>query len=508
MSSVPARLVQRLQAGTTTVAVLGDLMLDGWWRGQVDRVAREAPVPVVEIDSRSHVPGGAGNTARNLAALGARVRMVGVVGEDQPGRRLRDLLAADGVDVDAVVARPELRTVTKTRVLGAEQILLRLDDCDRSSLTPEAVRDLAERLGRALRGADALVVCDYAQHPWVEVVRQLLARAGRPPLLVVDAHHLAAWAPLAPDLVSPNAREAFALLGRTPVAGETRLDLVVASAAELRERTGATTVAVTLDRDGSVLLAPDGRVHRTTARPGPEATASGAGDTYVAALTAGIAAGLPLDQAADLAQAAADVVVQRPGTAVCSAADLRDGPGGAGSPGGASAPGALPGPVLDAANLARRVAADRDAGRRIVFTNGCFDVLHRGHTSYLAQAAALGDVLVVAVNSDDSVRRLKGPTRPVNTASDRAAVLAALGCVDYVTVFDTDTPIPLLEALRPQVYVKGGDYSHQMLAETPVVEAYGGEVRLVGYVPSQSTTSLVDRIRVGETVALTEPGRD
>jgi D-beta-D-heptose 7-phosphate kinase / D-beta-D-heptose 1-phosphate adenosyltransferase len=242
-------------------------------------------------------------------------------------------------------------------------------------------------------------------------------------------------------------------------------------------------VAVTLDRDGALLLTDGTPPYRTRAHPAPERQASGAGDTFTAALAAGLVSGLDLPAAVELGQAAADVVVQRFGTSVCSADDLLahlDRPTGG---------------VLDAATLAERVSADRVAGRRIVLTNGCFDVLHRGHTAALAAAAQLGDVLVVAVNSDDSIRRLKGPDRPINVAADRAAVLAALSDVDYVTVFDTDTPIPLLELLRPDVYTKGGDYSPEMLAEAEVVRAYGGEVQIVAYVPEQSTTRIVDRIR-------------
>ncbi len=203
----------------------------------------------------------------------------------------------------------------------------------------------------------------------------------------------------------------------------------------------------------------------------------------MACLTAARAAGLPLATSLDLAQAAADVVVHRPGTSVCSTEDL------------AVHLGSFADTALSAEDLARRIGRDREAGLRIVLTNGCFDVLHRGHTRYLNQAKQLGDVLVVALNDDDGVRRLKGPDRPINALADRAGVIAALSCVDYVTVFATDTPIPLIEALRPDIYAKGGDYSAQMLEETPVVEAFGGTVRILDYVPERSTTAVVQKIR-------------
>jgi D-beta-D-heptose 7-phosphate kinase / D-beta-D-heptose 1-phosphate adenosyltransferase len=251
----------------------------------------------------------------------------------------------------------------------------------------------------------------------------------------------------------------------------------------LLEAAGARSAVVTLDRDGTILLNNDGGTHRTWARPVTEKQASGAGDTFVACLTLARAAGLQLTTCLDLAQAAADVVVHRPGTSVCSTADL------------AGHLGSFSDTALDAAELARRLGDERAAGRRIVLTNGCFDVLHRGHTRYLNQAKQLGDVLVVALNSDESARRLKGPDRPINPVGDRAGIIAALSCVDYVTVFDTDTPIPLIEAVKPDIYAKGGDYSPQMLEETPAVEAYGGQVSILDYVSEHSTTAVVRRIR-------------
>jgi rfaE bifunctional protein nucleotidyltransferase chain/domain len=319
-------------------------------------------------------------------------------------------------------------------------------------------------------------------------VSEALRRAGRPGLVVVDAHDLAVWAAIEPDLVTPNAREAYALIGYAVPDALSRVDGLLLRRTELLQATGAHTVTVTLDRDGALLLGED-LVHRTVAVAQPEQQASGAGDTFVAALAAARVAGLRWPDAVELAQAAAGVVVQRFGTSACSTADLD-----------AVSRARGQGQVLETDELLAQIERERAGGRRIVLTNGCFDVLHRGHTTSLARAAGLGDVLVVAVNSDDSTRRLKGPQRPINSELDRAAVLAALGCVDYVVIFDTDTPIPLLERLRPDVYAKGGDYSPDMLAEADVVKAYGGEVRIVDYVPEHSTTEIVDRIRTQASV--------
>ena len=462
------------------VTVVGDPILDGWWRGRTERMSREAPAPVVEVFERRHVPGGAANTAVNLAALGAQVSLVGVAGDDEAGHMLRSLLDAAGVDVTGLVLAPEVRTTTKVRIVGGEQILLRLDEGTDTS-PPEEIRDRAVLASTAvLRRSEAVVVCDYGSGPSPALVRAL--QQDRPPLLVVDAHDPAPWAEVAPDLVTPNAGETFRLLGRTPPT-TARVEAVHAAAAEILARTGATQVVVTLDAEGAVLIDGTGVLHRTTARPVLDKQATGAGDTFVAALTLARAAGTELPVALELAQAAADVVVHRTGTSVCTADDLADHLGRTRER------------VLTAAELALRVHAERAAGRRVVLTNGCFDVLHRGHTTSLAQAARLGDLLVVAVNSDESVRRLKGPQRPINTAADRAGVLAALSCVDYVTVFETDTPIPLLELLQPDVYAKGGDYTPEMMAETAVVRSYGGQVRILDFVPAHSTTDVVSRIR-------------
>jgi rfaE bifunctional protein nucleotidyltransferase chain/domain len=314
----------------------------------------------------------------------------------------------------------------------------------------------------------------------------------RPGAVVVDAHDLTRWAALHPDLVTPNAGETAALLGTELGTGSDRVRTVVAARADVLARSGARAAVVTLDRDGTVLLEPGSdQGFRTRATPASEQQASGAGDTFCAAATVALAVQAPLRDAVAVAQAAADVVVREAGTSVCTAAALLD---------SVTAPAAT---VVDHDELATAVEAARQAGRRVVFTNGCFDVVHRGHTTYLRQARDLGDLLVVALNDDDSVRRLKGPERPINPAEDRAGVLAALACVDLVTVFATDTPIPLIERLRPEVYVKGGDYSPEMLTETEVVRGYGGEVVMVDYVPEHSTSAVVRRIR--EAAARPEP---
>ncbi|MDD7920110.1 D-glycero-beta-D-manno-heptose 1-phosphate adenylyltransferase [Actinomycetospora callitridis] len=485
-----ADLPARLAAVAPRVVVLGDAVLDQWLTGPSHRLSREAPVPVVEVDHTHGSPGAAANTAANLAALGARTEFVSVLGDDPDGATVREVLTGFGVGTTGVVTDPSRPTAAKRRVLADEALVARFDTSSREPLDADRRAAVHDALRAAVEGADAVVVCDYGggilDDETVALVGSLLGAPGeRGCRLVVDAHDPARWAPARPDVVTPNAGEAKLLLGRE-LGGPDRVAAAEAAGPELRERSGAASVVVTLDRDGALLLPDDGSpTHRTFARPAPEANTCGAGDTFTAALALALAAGTPAATAVELAQAAADVVVGRPATSVCGTGEL------------AERVAAAEGPLLDAASLATIVHDQRVAGRRVVFTNGCFDVVHRGHVASLNQAKRLGDVLVVALNSDESVARLKGPERPLNPLADRAAVIGALSCVDHVTAFDADTPAELLDLLRPDVYAKGGDYTPEMLRETATVTAYGGRVVILEYLPDRSTTSLVDRIRSG-----------
>jgi rfaE bifunctional protein kinase chain/domain/rfaE bifunctional protein nucleotidyltransferase chain/domain len=488
LTSAPlaADLPQRLAAAAPRIVVLGDAVLDCWMSGPSRRLSREAPVPVVEVDRTHAAPGGAANTAVNLAAMGAKVRLVSAVGDDDDGHTLRRLLERAGVDTAGVLVDGEGPTAAKRRIVADEAMVARYDTLP----PPRRIAGLVAALDAALdTEPDAVVVCDYGTGALDDTtVVALAARRARCGVLVVDAHDPARWAPVAPDVITPNAGEVATLLGRD-LAGPDRAGAAEAAGAELRDRSGAASVVVTLDRDGALLLADGLPTHRTWTRPVPESRACGAGDSFTAALTLALAAGTPAPTAVELAQAAADVVVGRAGTAVCSTADL------------AARIGASGGMLSTAEELARLVAAHRAEGRRIVFTNGCFDVVHRGHVAYLNQAKRLGDVLVVALNADESVRRLKGPDRPVNSLPDRAAVIGALSCVDHVVGFADDTPVDLLEALRPDVYAKGGDYTPEMLPETPTVAGYGGRVVILDYLADRSTTATLERIRAAGRVA-------
>ncbi|WP_447978034.1 D-glycero-beta-D-manno-heptose 1-phosphate adenylyltransferase [Candidatus Nitrospira bockiana] len=467
------------------VLVVGDAILDGYLEGGTGRLCREAPVPIVSIAHRRYAPGGAANTAANVASLGAQATILSVVGDDREGDVLCDVLRGHRVAVTGLLKHAARRTVTKQRVVADSQILVRFDEGTEGPLDHRAEQWLVGRLVDLFAEHDAIIVSDYGAGVWSPLMISALADLQRslPRVLVVDSRsQLRRFRKVGATAVKPNYAEALDLLGRSKPPTGARADVLHEAGPRILELTGAQIAAVTLDTDGALLFERDRPVYRTYARPARHARAAGAGDTFVAALTMALAIGAHTPAAAELASAAAAVVVAKDGTAVCAADEVRD----------YIAP---EGKVSDLRRLTARVLWYREQGRRIVFTNGCFDLLHSGHITYLNHAKALGDVLIVGVNSDGSVQRLKGPRRPINPLEDRLQVLAALSSIDHLIAFDDDTPTSLLEALRPDVYVKGGDYTRETLPEAPVVEALGGSIRFLPYVEDQSTTGIIERIR-------------
>ena len=300
----------------------------------------------------------------------------------------------------------------------------------------------------------------------------------------MDSRDPLKFAGVGASVVKPNYQEALAILGEQQGAkGPGRVDFISASARRIQALSGARTVAVTLDVDGVMILESGRPPYRTYSRPETASRSVGSGDTFVAAMSLGLAAGAETPAAAELATAAAAVVLGKDGTAVCSAVELKDTISGGEKR------------VTDPAMMQPRLAYYRGQGKRIVFTNGCFDILHRGHVTLLNRAKGLGDVLIVGVNSDESVRRLKGQERPINSLEDRLKVLAALSYVDHVIPFDEDTPASIIEAVRPDILVKGGDYSRETLPETALVERLGGAVCILPFIEERSTTDIIERIR-------------
>ncbi len=487
------------------VLVIGEAMLDRYLHGTADRLCREAPVPVVAVARQVDVPGGAANTAACVAALGATVTFLSVIGDDGEGVALRTALTERGVPTDAVRVQPGRRTLAKNRVVAAGQILVRYDSGDTVPIAPDIEAAICADLAAQIARADAVIVSDYGYGiltPFVRsTLQQVRADAIHPCPLFIDAKDLPAYHDLQPTAIKPNYAEARAVLGLAPPADGDRAAQIATHADALFERTGAAICAVTLDRAGALVLTrqdPPVHVAATATTHGDETRTTGAGDAFGAAFILALAAGGDAATAAVIASAAAGVVVAKEGTATCTLPELQ----AALAPSQASVDAGTRG-VTDCATLLPVLAARQAAGARVVFTNGVFDILHRGHTGLLAAARQRGDLLIVGVNTDASVRRLKGSTRPVNPLDERMAVLAALESVDYVLPFTEgeDTPQHLIAAIRPDVFVKGGDYTRDTLPEAALVESLGGIVEIIPYLPDHSTTRTISRAAQGATIA-------
>jgi D-beta-D-heptose 7-phosphate kinase/D-beta-D-heptose 1-phosphate adenosyltransferase len=471
------------QLKRASVLVVGDAMLDRYVYGQIKRISPEAPVPILTVEREVAMPGGAGNVVRNLTALGAAVAFLSVVGDDQAGSDLTGLIGGQPGVEPWLLVQGGRATTSKTRFIASGQQIMRADH--------EIVRPIHERLADRLvriaadtvAATSVMVLSDYDKGVLAgDVPARLIAAAraaGR--RVVVDPKGLDYGRYAGADVITPNRAE-LALATGLPV--ETEEEVVLACRA-LRDAHGFGAVLVTRSEDGMTLLDADG-LHHFPAEAPEVHDVSGAGDTVVAVLAAGMASGLALPVAARLANIAGGLVVGKVGTAVARENDLLE----------ALTPerGTLR-KVMRRASAAEQVERWRQRGWRVGFTNGCFDLLHPGHVHLLEQARSWCDRLVVGVNADSSVKRLKGPGRPIQPDAARAAVLASLSTVDLVTVFDEDTPVELIRLLRPDVLVKGADYSVDQVVGGELVQEWGGVVKLAALLPGNSTTATVARIR-------------
>ena len=494
--SVNTDLAKLLDAiASLNVVVIGEAMLDCYVVGLANRLCPEAPVPVVTVTERQEVPGGAANTAVNVRSLARQVKLLSVIGDDLEGTLLRQALEERGVSTLAVLTQPGRRTLAKQRVMAASQLLVRFDQGSTDVIAKETEQALIEQLATCFADCDAVIVSDYGYGILTERVIEAIAKLqhSHRRVLVVDSKHLSAYRNANVTAVKPNYSEAVQLLGVEALPATSlkdcnaRANQIATHFTRLLNLTGAKIAAVTLDAEGAIIFELGKPAYRTSSERASPSRATGAGDTFISALTLALAAGATTPDAADLAASAAAVVVRKDGTTACSAQELHEKLL-------ISSLTTADKLVHDLNWLVARVESYRASGRRIVFTNGCFDILHAGHVSYLNRARSLGDILIIGVNSDTSVSRLKGQTRPINPLSDRIQVLSALGCVDYLIPFDDDTPSNLIQLIRPDVYVKGGDYTKETLPEAPLVEQLGGVVEILPFVDNRSTTSIIERI--------------
>jgi D-beta-D-heptose 7-phosphate kinase/D-beta-D-heptose 1-phosphate adenosyltransferase len=468
------------------IACVGDVMVDRFVHGEVARVSPEAPIPVLAATHEAVMLGGAGNVARNLASLGGQASLAGVVGDDAPGHEALGLLGDEAGIEGHLVSRPRRRTTVKTRFVASGQQLLRLDSEERAALDSEAEASLLSAVRHACDGAKAILISDYAKGAISEaVIRACLdAAKGSGAVVVVDpkGRNFARYG--AVDLIKPNASE---LAASTDLPAETDAEVEAALVAALNA-CSAKAILVTRAGRGMSIAVRGEAVRHARARPREVFDVSGAGDTALAALGLALGAGATLDEAAALAIAASGVAVERAGTATVSPEDLVEAELTARSS-AAEAKLATPERMVEV------VARWRALGFKVGFTNGCFDVLHRGHTAYLAQARSWCDRLIVGLNSDASVRALKGEGRPVNELAARAEVLAHLASVDLVVPFDAPTPVALIEAAKPDVLVKGSDYKVEDVVGGDLVQGWGGEVKLADFVEGWSTTEAIARMK-------------
>jgi D-beta-D-heptose 7-phosphate kinase/D-beta-D-heptose 1-phosphate adenosyltransferase len=480
-----SRLLSLIESGFAEfrILVIGDVMLDRSIWGHVDRISPEAPVPVLRSVRTTSAPGGAANVAMNLAGLGVTVAQAGFWGNDGEMRELKEALAVTGVDVSGMIISGH-STISKTRIVSRNQQLLRLDVESAGPHTEAEDQALLERSLALVQGVDAVILSDYAKGALSASLCQAVIASARergiPVLADPKGQDFSKYA--GATTICPNLQE----LGLVTGIAVDRLGELLAAGQQLVGKLGIDYLTVTMSEKGIRIVYPDSFFHSPT-RAREVFDVTGAGDTVIATMAASLGAGLDPETAVNLANIAAGIVVAKTGTAPISRNELV-------AEFTASTQMKGPDKILELDHLLVRLAEWRANGDRIVFTNGCFDILHVGHITLLEQCREFGDKVVIGVNSDASVKGLKGPTRPVVGERDRARVLAALGSTDAVIIFDEPTPADLIRQVRPDVLVKGGDYSASTIVGAEDVTAWGGRVEIVPTVIGVSTTNTIRKM--------------
>ncbi|MCD1127101.1 bifunctional D-glycero-beta-D-manno-heptose-7-phosphate kinase/D-glycero-beta-D-manno-heptose 1-phosphate adenylyltransferase HldE [Jinshanibacter sp. LJY008] len=460
-----------------SVMVVGDVMLDRYWHGPTSRISPEAPVPVVKVNMVEDRPGGAANVAMNIASLCGMSRLVGLTGLDEPARVLNDKLNEVNVKCDFVTVASH-PTITKLRVLSRNQQLLRLDF--EEGFENVDSQPILDRVQQALPRLGALVLSDYAKGALASV-QSLIAlgrEAGVPVLIDPKGTDFERYR--GATLLTPNLSEFEAVVGQCKSEEE-----LISRGMALIEQFEFSALLITRSENGMTLLQPGKEPFHMPTQAQEVYDVTGAGDTVIGVLAVSLAAGLTLEESCFMANAAAGVVVGKLGTSTVSPIELENAIRGRADTGFG---------VMNEEQLKQAVAHARQRGEKVVMTNGCFDILHAGHVSYLANARKLGDRLIVAVNSDASTRRLKGETRPVNPLAQRMIVLGALESVDWVVSFEEDTPQRLIADILPDLLVKGGDYKPEDIAGSKEVWAAGGDVRVLNFEDGCSTSNIIKTI--------------
>jgi len=460
------------------VLVVGDVMLDRYWHGATSRISPEAPVPVVKVGNAEDSPGGAGNVALNLAALGAAATLVGLVGHDEAGEELETRLRAAGVlcDLEEVSDKP---TVTKLRIVSRHQQLIRLDFEEAFHI--DSAEAINAKVAALLDSTDVVIVSDYNKGALaaVSALITLARKQGVPVLVDPKGEDFGKYR--GATLLTPNLHEFEQVMG----ACESEEDLVAKGRLLIKELE-LEALLVTRGEHGMSLIRADEAELHIPARARDVFDVTGAGDTVISVLGAALAAGSGLPEAVALSNIAAGLAVTRVGTVAVSGPELRR---------EVQSDGGSDRGVMTREQLALVVADARAHGEKVAFTNGCFDIIHAGHVGYLQDARKCGDRLIVAINDDESVRRLKGEGRPINPIERRMAVVSGLESVDWVVSFSEDTPENLLSEVKPDCLVKGGDYGIEGVVGAEIVQQYGGEVRVLSFLDNCSTSAIVEKIK-------------
>ncbi|MDD5716641.1 MAG: D-glycero-beta-D-manno-heptose-7-phosphate kinase [Sulfuricurvum sp.] len=464
------------------ILVIGDLMIDHYLWGGCERISPEAPVQVVDIARETTVLGGAGNVINNLVALGAAVSVGGVIGDDENGKELRAMLSEIGVKSEGLITQPERKTSKKSRIIASNQQILRYDKESKESIDKGSERAVISYVIDVIDSCDIIILSDYGKGVITDAVAGGVIAAAKAAgkKVLVDPKGKDYRKYRGAYLLTPNKKEASEATG-IAIKDDKSLQKALIT---LKETCALECSMITLSEDGIAIYDHEMRRFPTVAKEVYDVT--GAGDTVIASLSFALSNGLSIDEAAPFANHAAAVVVGKIGSATVTLAEID------------AYASSLHQSTSDMHIKTKEeiyLLADRlkGEGKKVVFTNGCFDILHVGHVKYLQEAKSYGDVLIVGLNSDSSVRELKGPTRPVNPENDRAYILAALESVDYVVIFSEETPHELIKNIAPDILVKGGDYEGKQV----VGAEFSKELRLVKFVDGKSTTATIERINKG-----------
>lgn len=469
------------------VLVLGDLIMDAYFYGDCNRIAPEASIPIIDVAHKQYCLGGAANAAANLKALGCEVFFCSVVGDDEVAKHAEGLLKRSDMDNGYLVKDLQRQTLLKTRLATASQLLLRCDEGTTSAISVTTEKQLIQQLTTAYKLCDLVLIADYHKGVLtpgiIAAINSLLQE--QPKFLAVDSKRLEYFAELRPSLVKPNYEEAMSLLSLSPNSHPDRATQLIPFGQHLAAKTNAERIALTLDSDGVLCFEQGKLIGKFNALDIQGRHTSGAGDTFIASFMLASYLKMDIADAAMWATTAASIAIDKQDTGICTLKELE------------LAISATDKLVKTKTQLRYRCELLKEQGKKIIFTNGCFDVLHSGHVDYLRKAKALGDILIIGVNNDDSVKRLKGESRPVNTLAHRLEVLMALSCVDYVVSFGSkhnDTPTSVLKHVHPHVFVKGGDYRYKDLPERRLLRRLGTEVVFLPYVANQSSTRIIKQM--------------